>query len=62
MAGLASFIVPGLGQLVQGRVVAAIVFFVLSGALWVVLLGWLGHVAAALEAAVWQDKSGRPLP
>ena len=65
MAALASFLVPGLGQLVQGRVVAAIFFFVLSGVIWVLTLGTLGvlgHIAAALEAAVWQDKTGRPLP
>ena len=65
ISALASFFIPGLGQLLQGRVLAAIFFFVLSGAIWVLTLGTLGvlgHIVAALEAAVWQDRTGRPLP
>lgn len=54
LAGLASFFLPGLGQLVQGRVLAAAFFFFLSMLLWIFLLGWLGHVFAALEAALWR--------
>jgi TM2 domain-containing membrane protein YozV len=54
IAALASFFIPGLGQLVQGRILAAIAFFVLSGVLWIFLLGWLGHIIAAIEAAVWK--------
>lgn len=53
IAALASFILPGLGQLLQGRVLAAALFFVLSG-LWLIGLGWLAHIAACLEAAVWK--------
>ena len=56
IAGIASFIVPGLGQLVQGRIFAAIFMFVLSGVIWLVsfgTLGWVGHVIAALHAAVY---------
>jgi TM2 domain-containing membrane protein YozV len=30
IAALASFFVPGLGQLIQGRIIAALVFFVVS--------------------------------
>ncbi len=55
IAALASFFIPGLGQLLQGRVLAAIFFFVLSGVIWVVtlgLLGVLGHIIACLDAAV----------
>ena len=33
IAALVSFFIPGLGQLIQGRVLAAIGFFVLSGIL-----------------------------
>ncbi len=65
IAAVVSLIVPGAGQLVQGRLVAALFFFVLSGVIWIVslgFLGWIGHIAAALEAAVWQDRSGRSLP
>lgn len=54
IAALASFIIPGLGQLLQGRVIAAIAFFLLS-ALWIIGLGWLIHIAACLEAAVWKS-------
>ena len=56
VAAIASFIIPGLGQLAQGRVFAAIFMFVLSGAIWLIsfgTLGWIGHVVAALHAAVY---------
>jgi TM2 domain-containing membrane protein YozV len=56
VAGIASFFIPGLGQLVQGRVFAAIFMFVLAGAIHLLsfgLLGWLGHVIAAVHAAVY---------
>jgi TM2 domain-containing membrane protein YozV len=56
VAGIASFFIPGLGQLVQGRVFAAIFMFVLAGAIHLLsfgLLGWLGHVLAAVHAAVY---------
>ena len=62
IAGLASFVAPGLGQLVQGRPLAALFFFVLAVLLWLLtfgLAGWLGHVFAALEAALWRgDRRG----
>jgi ribosomal protein L40E len=51
LAGVASFFIPGLGQLVQGRLGAAFLFFVLSLILWIVLLGWLVHIFSAVEAA-----------
>jgi TM2 domain-containing membrane protein YozV len=54
LAAVCSFFIPGLGQLTQGRLVAALVFFVFSGLLWLVLLGWLGHILACFEAAVWR--------
>jgi len=56
IAALASFFIPGLGQLVQGRILAAIGFFLLSGVLWIFLLGWLGHLLATIDAAVWKGK------
>jgi len=62
LAALASFFIPGLGQLVQGRIVAAIVMFVLAGVIWVLsfsLLGGLGHLIAAFEAAIWKPKDPR---
>lgn len=56
IAAVASFFIPGLGQLVQGRLFAAIFMFVLSGAIWVIsfgTLGWIGHIIAAIHAAVY---------
>lgn len=56
IAGIASFFIPGLGQLIQGRLFAAIFMFLLSGLIWLVsfgTLGWIGHVIAALHAAVY---------
>ena len=35
IAALASFFIPGLGQLVQGRAAAGILFFVADGIAWV---------------------------
>lgn len=56
IAALASFFVPGLGQLLQGRLLIAIVQFVLAGALWFVLLGWVIHLWSVLDAAIWKRK------
>jgi TM2 domain-containing membrane protein YozV len=57
IAALASLFVPGLGQLAQGRITSALLQFVLSGILWILsigLLGWVGHVLACLDAALWR--------
>lgn len=57
IAALASLIIPGLGQLAQGRIFSALLQLIASGLLWVLtfgLLGWLGHVLAALDAALWR--------
>jgi TM2 domain-containing membrane protein YozV len=56
IAAVASFVIPGLGQLVQGRIFAAIFMFLLAGAIHIFsfgLLGWVGHVIAAIHAAVY---------
>jgi len=54
IAALASFFVPGLGQLLQGRLVMAAVMFVLAAVLWIVMLGWIIHLWSILDAAVWK--------
>lgn len=54
LAALASFFIPGLGQLLQGRVGMAIVHFVLAGILWFFLLGWVIHLWSIIDAAVWK--------
>jgi TM2 domain-containing membrane protein YozV len=54
IAAICSFFIPGLGQLVQGRVLMAIVMFVLAGLLWLVLLGWIVHLWSIVDAALYK--------
>jgi TM2 domain-containing membrane protein YozV len=57
IAALASLIIPGLGQLAQGRILSAVLQFIFSGVLWIIsfgLLGWIGHILAAVDAALWR--------
>jgi TM2 domain-containing membrane protein YozV len=56
LAALASFFIPGLGQLLQGRLGMAIVQFVLAAVLWIFLLGWIIHLWSILDAAIWKPK------
>lgn len=56
ISALASFVYPGLGQLVQGRLLAALVFFVLATLLWFVLLGWIIHIWATIDAALYRGR------
>lgn len=53
IAAVCSFFVPGLGQLVQGRLGMAILQFVLAITLWIFLLGWAIHLWSILDAALW---------
>ncbi len=57
IAALCSFIIPGLGQLIQGRLLMAIIMFVLAGVLWIVLLGWLIHLWSIIDAAMFKPKT-----
>ena len=57
IAALCSFFIPGLGQLLQGRLLMAGVQFVLAGVLWIFLLGWLVHLWSILDAAMWKPKT-----
>ena len=56
IAALASFFIPGLGQLVQGRLLKAAVMFVLAGVLWLVWLGWIVHLWSILDAAMFKPQ------
>ena len=59
IAALCSFIFPGLGQLIQGRIFAALLFFVGAGAVWLISLGtmgWVIHVWACVDAAIWKPR------
>jgi TM2 domain-containing membrane protein YozV len=59
IAALCSFFIPGLGQLLQGRVLIALVQFVLAAVLWYVLLGWLVHIWSIIDAARFKPKSSQ---
>jgi len=54
IAALASFFIPGLGQLLQGRWLLAGLMFVLTALLWLILLGWIIHLWSIIDAAVYQ--------
>jgi TM2 domain-containing membrane protein YozV len=51
IAALASFFIPGLGQLVQGRMLAALLHFILTGILWVVTFGFAAGSATSFPAS-----------
>jgi len=54
IAAVCSFFIPGLGQLVQGRLGMAIIQFVLAIILWIFLLGWAIHLWSIVDAALWK--------
>ena len=57
IAALASFFIPGLGQLIQGRLMKALFMFVLAGGVWVIsfgTLGWIVHLWSVIDAAVYR--------
>ena len=54
LAAVCSFFIPGLGQLVQGRILMALIQFVLAGILWWFLLGWLIHIWSVIDAALYR--------
>jgi len=53
IAALASFFIPGLGQLLQGRWLLAGFMFVLTAVLWLILLGWVVHLWSIIDAALF---------
>jgi TM2 domain-containing membrane protein YozV len=57
LAALASLVVPGLGQLLQGRLLPAFLFFVAAVLLWIIFLGWLIHLWSVIDAARWHPRS-----
>ncbi|GMV28772.1 MAG: hypothetical protein AMXMBFR59_08970 [Rhodanobacteraceae bacterium] len=56
IAAICSFFIPGLGQLVQGRLLMAIVQFVLAAVLWLIMLGWVIHLWSILDAALFKPR------
>ena len=65
IAALATFFIPGLGQLLQGRILPAILFFVIivvGYACWWLLfipaiIAALVHLWAIIDAATWKPVS-----
>ena len=57
MAAICSFFIPGLGQLVQGRVFKAAFMFVFALLLWVIWLGWIIHLWSIIDAALFTAKN-----
>lgn len=53
IAAICSFFIPGLGQLVQGRLIKALIMFVLAAMLWIFWLGWIITIWAVYDAAVF---------
>ena len=59
IAALASFFIPGLGQLLQGRWLIAGFMFILTALLWLILLGWLIHLWSIVDAAMYEPDRPR---
>lgn len=56
LAALCSLFIPGLGQLLQGRLAMAVIQFVLAAVLWVFLLGWVVHLWSIIDAARFEPR------
>ncbi|MGN6505213.1 MAG: hypothetical protein ACTHM6_06575 [Tepidisphaeraceae bacterium] len=57
IAAVCSFFIPGLGQLVQGRILMALVQFLVGVVVWVVsvgTMGWIVHLWSTIDAALWK--------
>ena len=54
LAALCSFFIPGLGQLLQGRLLIALFQFFLAAILWFIWMGWIIHLWSVLNAARWR--------
>ena len=53
LAALLSLVIPGVGQIYNGRVLAGILWLIITPGLWIGsggLLGWVCHVVAAYTA------------
>lgn len=60
IAALCSFFIPGLGQLIQARFLKAVFFFIAASLLWIVMMGWIIHLWAILDAALWKPREDTP--
>jgi len=51
LAAIASLFIPGLGQLLQGRIFLAGFMFLFAAFLWIFYLGWIIHLWSVVNAA-----------
>ena len=56
LAAIASLFIPGLGQLLQGRLLMAFIMVILAGIMWFFLLGWVIHIWSVVDAARFKGK------
>lgn len=47
---LLSLLIPGLGQLARGQVLAGVIYFLVAVALWTIMLGWAVNLVSAIAA------------
>lgn len=59
IAALCSFFIPGLGQLLQGRWIRAIIMFVAAAGLWIIMMGWIVHLWSIVDAAIFKAPPGK---
>lgn len=57
IAAVCSFFIPGLGQLVQGRIFKALIMFVLAAVLWIIWMGWIIHLWSIVDAAMFRPNT-----
>ena len=53
LAGILSFIIPGVGQLYNGRILAGVLWLIITPGMWIGSgrwLGWICHIIAAYTA------------
>lgn len=57
IAALASFFIPGLGQLLQGKLFRASIMFIMAIVLWWFFLGWIIHLWSIVDAALHRRRT-----
>jgi len=50
LAGIYSLLLPGLGQILQGRCLLGFIHLAMAAFLWNAMLGWLVHLYSGIEA------------
>ncbi len=59
IAALCSLFIPGLGQLLQGRWIKAIIMFVAAAGLWIIMFGWVVHLWSIVDAAMFKAAASK---